>query len=459
MTAPQHVHLVGIGGIHMSGIAGMLLDSGLTVSGSDLESGPLIEALRLRGAQIWADHNAAHVEGADLVVRTLAVRDDNPEIIAARQIGISILTRAEMVARLASGHTTIAIGGSHGKTTTSAMTTLILRAAGQDPSFLLGGEIPDLDRHAAHGSGAFMVVEADEYGRAFLEYRPSVAVITNIERDHLDYYQTDEALREAFAGYARTITLGGTLIVGAESPCAMRVAEQTAESRPDLHMQTFGLTPGATWQATDVEENGEATQFTVAHAGTPLGAVQQPLPGAYNVRNALAAIAASTAAGAEFGAAQRALASFRGVRRRFQVTGTHNDIVVLDDYAHHPTEIEATLEAARQRYPTRRIMLLFQPHTYSRSAYLLEGFQRCFHGADRLYITNTYAAREDASAGLSAVDLAARISEPGAIYAGSLTEAVETVFAALRPGDLVITMGAGDIEAASQRLLERLRDA
>ena len=459
MTSAQHVHLVGIGGIHMSGIAGMLLDSGLTVSGSDLESSPLIETLRARGAQIWTGHDAAHVEGADLVVRTVAVRDDNPEIIAARQSGISILTRAQMVAWLASGRTTIAIGGSHGKTTTSAMTTLILREAGQDPSYLLGGESPDLGRHAAHGSGALMVVEADEYGRAFHEYRPSVAVITNIERDHLDYYETDEALLEAFAGYARTVTLGGTLIVGAESPCAMRVADQTAESRPDLRMQTFGLTPDATWQATGVKEDARAAHYTVTHASTPLGNVQQSLPGAYNVRNALAAMAAATAAGAEFGAAQRALAAFSGVRRRFQVTGTHNGIVALDDYAHHPTEIEATLAAARQRYPRRRIMLLFQPHTYSRSAYLLEGFQRCFRGADRLYITDTYAARENANAGLSAMDLAARISEPGAIYAGSLTEAVETVLAALRPGDLVITMGAGDVEAASPRLLERLGQA
>ncbi len=457
MNAPERIHFVGIGGIHMSGLAGILLSDGARVSGSDLSDSHLIEKLRARGADIALGHDAANVEGADLVVRTVAVQDDNAEIIAARQAGIEVITRAQMVARLAGERTTLTVAGSHGKTTTATMLTLIMREAGLDPSFILGGESRDLETHAARGGGTQIVLEADEYGRAFLEYQPSIAVITNIERDHLDYYGSFEALQEAFAAYAATLQLGGTLIVGAESGCVRSLVARVIAARTDLTMETFGLGAEFDWSSTQLREDERGVEFAVRHAATDLGVVRLQVPGEHNVRNALAAIAAASVGGADFASAQRALAAFRGVQRRFQLHGEAEGVVVLDDYAHHPTEISATMAAARTRYPGRRLVVLFQPHTYSRSAYLLEGFIDCFHDVDRLFLTDTYAAREDPSQGLSAVDLAAQISRPGAIYVGSLDEAVNRVGAALKPGDVVITMGAGDVDRAGRLLLEGLR--
>ncbi|MEE9277560.1 MAG: UDP-N-acetylmuramate--L-alanine ligase, partial [Dehalococcoidia bacterium] len=378
------------------------------------------------------------------------------EIVAARQYGIELITRAAMVARIAADRTALAVGGTHGKTTTATMLTLILREAGLDPSFILGGESADLSAHAARGAGAHIVLEADEYGRAFHAYRPSVAVITNLEPDHLDYYATYDALTGAFVEYGKTVRQGGALIVGAESDCALRVAQRVFADRPDLTLQTFGLAQSLTWSALDLREDEERTQFRLEHESEEVGGFQLRVPGAHNVRNALAAIATAVAAGADVETARRALAAFRGVRRRFQRLGESRGVLVLDDYAHHPTEIEATIAAARTRFPTRRLVVLYQPHTYSRSAYLLEGFQRCFQGVDRLYLTDTYAAREQPQAGLTAVDLAARIDSPGAIYVGALDEAPNVVVPALRDGDLLITMGAGDVEHAGPRILERL---
>ncbi len=456
MTAGQRVHLVGVGGIHMSGIARLLLDLECRVSGSDLAASHLTEALQAQGATIHIGHQAEHVTGADLVVRTAAVRDDNPEIVAARAMGIPVLSRAEMVARLSAGRTVLTVAGTHGKTTTATLLTLILREAGLGPSFLLGGESADLGTHAAFGAGDAMVLEADEYGAAFLHYQPRVAVITNIERDHLDFYKTDDALQAAYADYARTLVADGVLIVGAESPWARRVAEGVRAERDDLTIETFAAEGEATWQAEAVVLGEGTSRFALRRAGALLGSVAMQAPGLFNIRNALAATAAAIHAGADAAAAARALARFQGVRRRFQRLGEAGGVLVMDDYAHHPTEIAATIGAARQRFPGRRLVVLFQPHTYSRSQYLLESFRPCFRGADALYLTDTYAARERPEAGLSAVDLAAEIRQPGAIYVGGLAEAVETVARGLRPGDVCFTIGAGDVEEAGPRLLERL---
>ena len=456
MTPPQRVHFVGIGGIHMSGLALILLTDGVTVSGSDLAESPLVDTLRTRGAHINIGHHADYVEGAELVVRTVAVRDDNPEIIAARAAAIPVITRAEMVARVAEGTRTFTVAGSHGKTTTTTMLTLILRQAGKDPSYILGGESVNLGLHAARGQGDLIVIEADEYGRAFHEYHPSVAVITNIERDHLDYYGSDEALFDAFVIYAKTLLPEGALIVGAESRCAAAAADQARTARSDLHLQTFALEGDATWSARDVREETDGAAFTLLHDGTPQGTMLLHVPGLHNVRNALAATAAAIAGGAHVAAAQRALATFQGVHRRFQLRGERRDILVLDDYAHHPTEVETTIATARRRYPNRRLLVLFQPHTYSRSAYLLEGFQRCFRGVDQLFLTDTYAAREPRAAGLSAVDLATRIDHPPAVYVGALDAAAEAVARAAHHGDLVITMGAGNVEHAGPLILQQL---
>lgn len=456
MPDRQRVHFVGIGGIHMSGLARILLADGAAVSGCDLTPSHLIDELRRLGAEIAIGHDAAHVQAVDLVVRTTAVPEAHPEIRAARLAGVELITRAEMVARVAAGRTTLTVAGSHGKTTTATMLTLILRQAGRDPSFLLGGESAGLGAQAARGGGEAIVLEADEYGRAFLAYRPSLALITNLERDHLDYYGSDEALAEAFRQYAQTLRLGGTLIVGGESACAMRVAEQVTAERRDIRRQTFGIGPGFDWAADDVAEQPSGATFHLRRGGESLGPVALGVAGAHNVRNATAAIAVALQAGAGIDAARRALAAFRGVARRFDLRAEIGGVIVLDDYAHHPTEIAATIATARARYPDQRLVVLFQPHTYSRSSYLLDGFQSCFQGVDALYLTDTYAAREQPEAGLTAVDLAARLTHPGAVYLGSLDEAIDALSAALSPNDVVITMGAGDIARAAPAIVERL---
>ena len=451
-----HIHFIGIGGIHMSGLARILLEEGCRVSGSDLVASQLTQGLADSGVRISIGHESGNVEGATLVVRTAAVKDANPEAQAARRAGIELITRAEMVARIAGDRPTLTVAGTHGKTTTATMLTLILREAGLDPTYLLGGESDALGGQAGRGSGAQVVLEADEYARAFHEYRPTIAVITNIDRDHLDYYGTDAALQEAFLGYGRMIRPGAALIVGADSPQAMAVGERLEGERSDISVMTFGTAVRWTWGAREIAASESETHFQLTREGTDLGEVALQVPGAFNVRNAVAAVAAGVLGGASMAAAQHALARFRGVHRRFEHVGGGGGVTLVDDYAHHPTEIAATVEAARQRYPSRRLIVLFQPHTYSRSSYLREGFQRCFGGVDRLYLMETYAAREEPDAGLSAAELSQQIREPRAEYAGSADEAVETVGAALRPGDVLITMGAGDVNEAGPPILKRL---
>lgn len=301
------------------------------------------------------------------------------------------------------------------------------------------------------------MIEADEYARAFHEYAPTIAVLTNVERDHLDYYGDEAALHEAFLGYGRTIEENGTLIVGADSPAALAIGQRLASERPDLTIETCGTTPGATWRAADVDESATATRFVVERNNAQLGRIDLAVPGLFNVRNALAATAAAVRGGAPFEAVREALANFGGVHRRFEQTGEAAGVTVMDDYAHHPSEIAGTVDAARRRFPGRRLALLFQPHTYSRSAYLREEFERCFQGVDLLFVMDTYAAREEASAGLNAAALADLIVDPPGRYVGAIDAAVVAVCDALRPGDVCFTVGAGDVNAAGPLILERLR--
>lgn len=458
MTNARHVHFVGIGGIHMSGLASILLDDGIEVSGSDMTQSALTDALAAKGARIFIGHAAAQVAGAELVVWSAAIRDDNPELVAAREGRIELVSRAQMVARIAVGRRTLTVAGSHGKTTTSTMLTLILRQAGLDPSYILGGESPALPSHAARGTGAQIVLEADEYARAFHEYHPSVAAITNLERDHLDYYGSDDALRDAFVKHVLTIEPEGRLIVGGESPCAMHVAETLAVRRDDVQTETFGLaeTGNWDWSAAEIAPSATGIGFELRAADETLGTVALATVGTYNVRNALAASAIALHEGASIADVQAALSTFSGVDRRFQIVGEAGGVTVVDDYAHHPTEIAAVVEAARIRFPQQRLVVLFQPHTYSRSKYLLEGFQACFAGTDVLYMSETYPARETPEQGMPAVDLADRIDSPRAIYLGPLSGAVVAVAEAAQPGDVILTLGAGDIEAAGAQIVDRL---
>ncbi len=461
MTEPRHVHFVGIGGIHMSGLARILLGDGVRVSGSDLTPSHLTAELATIGATIAIGHDAANIGDADLIVRTIAVKDDNPELIAARNQKREIITRAQMVARIAQARTTLTVAGSHGKTTTSTMLTLMLREADLDPSFILGGEAAALTSHAARGTGNLIVLEADEYGRAFHEYSPTCAVITNLEADHLDYYESEEALQDAFLQYASTLVLGGTLILGGESRCLTPLLASLSAARPDIQTQSFGLMDSGTWNwaAANLVASSTGTTFDLQRDGKTLTRLSLAVPGAFNVRNALAAAAVALQNGASTDAVQAALSGFSGVDRRFQIQGEVRGVTVIDDYAHHPTEIAATIAAARERFPNRRLVILFQPHTYSRSAYLLEGFQTCFQDADRLYLAETYAARETPDAGLAAVDLTARIIKPAASYLGSLDQAAKRIAEVAEEGDVVFTMGAGDIERTGPEIVARLEES
>lgn len=462
-TLPRRVHLVGIGGMHMSAIAQVLLSAGVRVSGSDLQDTALTRRLAALGATVHRGHAAAYLGDAELVVVTAAVKPDNPEVMAARRRGIPVISRAEMVARLTAGRTTIAVAGTHGKTTTSSLIAFLLARAGRAPGYLLGGESLDLGGNAASGSGPEMVVEADEYARAFLAYRPWLAVVTNIEPDHLDYYGSPEALTDAFRHFLRQVEPGGRIIASADSaPLAALTAERlpaTVERYRVLPATPAGGSSanGADWLALDEgpdRDGGRA--FVVLRWGQRVGRFTVTRPGRHNVANALAAIAAGSTLGLSVEEMRAALPHFRGARRRFELVGEARGVTVLDDYAHHPTEVRATLAAAREHFPGRRLVVLFQPHTYSRTQYLFEEFRTCFAAADALFILETYAARETPAAGLGAADLARAVTAPPARYVDSVKAAVKSLKKMLRTGDVVFTMGAGDVNAAGPALLRAL---
>jgi UDP-N-acetylmuramate--alanine ligase len=467
---PARVHLVGAGGIHMSAIGELLLGRGHELSGSDIADTPLTRRLRALGATIDVGHAAEQLGDAELVVTTTAAGEANPELQAAHERGLPVLLRAEMVARLVADRELLAVAGSHGKTTTSTMLALMLVQGGLDPLVLLGGQSRDLAALAPpseveplapgtalrDGAGPHAVVEADEYAAAFLEYSPRVAIVTGVDADHLDYYGTEERLAEAFAGFAERVVEGGTLLVCADQPgsAALGAAREAAGAR----VERYAIDAEAEWLATQLRGNrAGGLDFIVLWDGTELGRVSLRVPGRHNVLNALAALAAAMRAGVDFHRAQAAASAFTGTHRRFEEHGevalAGGTVMLLDDYAHHPTEVRATLAAARQRYPGRPLVGCFQPHTYSRSAYLLEGFRSCFEGLARLYLIPTYAARESPSAGLDARALAAAIERPRASYLDDVGAAAERIAAELQPGEVFVTLGAGDVD----RLLPRVR--
>ncbi len=460
-SIPQRVHLVGIGGIHMSAIAHILLTWGHQVSGSDLKLSPLTDRLQAEGAIVYEGHDAAHLSDAELVVYTAAAPADNPELAEARRRGLPVLLRAEMIARLLQGRQAIAVAGSHGKTTTTALIAFLLREAGCDPTFLVGGEMIDLGTNAQAGRGQHIVVEADEFAGAFLHYHPQLAVVTNIEPDHLDFYGSFGRLAAAFRQFMSQVPADGFLIACADDPTLADIlAHPQADPPICASVIRYGLDKEADFSPQNLlrKDVGGYT-FLVKYGGEAYEAFETRLEGIHQVRNALAAIAASSVFGLPQQVVRQALARFRGVQRRFQFVGEAAGVTIMDDYAHHPTEIRATIAAARQRFPHRRLVCLFQPHTYSRTQYLLDGFRTCFQGVDQLLIAQTYAAREEPSAGMSAQELAPLIDTPPATFAGDLEAAPARVVEALRPGDIFFTIGAGDVNQVGPKLLEALRKA
>jgi UDP-N-acetylmuramate--alanine ligase len=451
------VHLVGIGGIHMSAIARILLAWGHRVSGSDLKLSPLTDRLRELGATVHEGHNASHLGDAELLVYTAAAQSENPELAEARRRGLPILQRAEMVARLMAGRRAIAVAGCHGKTSTTALIAFILRQAGRDPTFLVGGEMVDLATNAEAGRGQDIVVEADEFAGAFLHYHPQIAVVTNIEPDHLDYYGSFPRLVAAFRQFLSQVPPDGTIIACADDPTLRELLSQQQHPAIRARVLHYGVTEDAEFLTKNLlRKDVGGFSFLLQYRGEPVGSFETGLAGIHQVRNALAAIAVASVLELPQEAVRDAVARFRGVQRRFQHIGDAAGVTVMDDYAHHPTEVRATIAAAAQRFPGRRLVCLFQPHTYTRTRYLLDGFRVCFQGVDELLIAETYAAREEPSAGMSARELAELLENPPARYVG-LDEAPAAVLAMLRPGDVFFTIGAGNVDEVGPKVLEGLR--
>jgi len=461
---PERVHLVGVGGIHMSGIARILRARGHTVSGSDLHLSPLTSELGRLGVTVHEGHRADNIDDAELVVYTSAAHEDNPEITEARGRGIETIKRARMVARLMTGKKVIAVAGTHGKTTTTSLIAFMLHRAGLSPTVMLGGESIDLGTNAIPGEGDYFVVEADEYDRAFLNYTPYVALVTNVEPDHLDIYGSFEELQRAFAQFLSQVDNTGYIVACMDSPALQAILPPTVgdDMNPNpVHVVSYGLSPDSDWIARDInkierQKGIDTSSFMVEFRKQVWGVFETQLPGVHNVLNSLGAVAVGHAIGLDRETIRSAVAEFRGVRRRFELIGEAAGVLVMDDYAHHPTEVRATLAAARRRFPGRRLVCLFQPHTYTRTTYLLDDFRTCFADCDALYLADTYAAREDPSAGMNAEQLAREITAPAARYAGSVADAARATASDLNSGDVFFTIGAGDVNEAGPLVLQLL---
>lgn len=450
----HHVHFVGIGGIGMSGIARVLLEEGYRVSGSDLRVSPLTEALVGLGGTVYEGHAAKNIAGADLVVLSSAVPPHNPEVVAAQESGIPVVSRAQILGELMKGRYGVAVAGTHGKTTTSAMIALILMRAGLDPTIVVGGVIPELGSNAKAGKGKYIVLEADEYQRTFLGLSPSVAVVTNIEMDHPDYFRDLEDICQAYLEFVRLVPPEGEIFLCSDDPMAQRLQEE-----PHLaEITTYGLGPRARWRAADLAANAAGgSDFRVLASSRPRGEFSLRIPGRHNVRNGLAALAVADYLGIDLMEAGKTLAQFRGVERRFEVKGEASGVIIIDDYAHHPSEIKATLTAAKERYPERRVWAVFQPHTYSRTKALLSDFAASFGDADQVVVTDIYPARESDDLGVNSQKLLAAMNHQGVHYIGALSDVVVMLCQQLRGGDLLITLGAGDIYQVGEEVLARLK--
>ena len=447
----RRIHFVGIGGSGMSGIAEVLVNLGYPVSGSDLVSSPVTRRLKKLGARIHRGHKAQYVRDADVVVISSAVKEDNPEVIEARRHKIPVIPRAEMLAELMRMKYGVAVAGAHGKTTTTAMMAEVLDCAKLDPTVVIGGRVGTLRSGAKVGNGEIMVAEADESDGSFLKMKPTIAVVTNIDREHLDHYGDLPAIQDAFVSFLSRVPFYGAAVVCLDDPNVRAILP-----RVDRKVIRYGLSSDAEVMATDVDIAGFASRYVAHHEGKKLGNVQLPFPGRHAVYNSLAAVAVGLELDVPFATIARALKRFRGVDRRMQLRGEVGGAKVLDDYGHHPAEIEATLAAVREGFGSRTLVV-FQPHRYSRTQALLEEFGRAFVLADRVVVTDIYPAGEAPIPGLDGSVVAetlVRHGHPDVTYEPELDAIPGRLREWIQPGDIVLTLGAGDVWKVGQKLVQ-----
>lgn len=453
---PQHVHFVGIGGIGMSGIAEVLLTLGYQVSGSDLRKSATTDRLARLGAVIKIGHQASNVEGAKAVVVTSALDAANPEVAEARRLQMPVIPRGELLAELMRLKYGIAIAGSHGKTTTTSMVASVLNAADLDPTVVVGGKVAAMQgSNARVGKSTLLVVESDESDGSFLKLAPILAVVTNIDREHLDHYSSLDEIERAFTEFVNRVPFYGAAVLCMEDENVQRIF-------PEVRRRTitYGRSAQVDLEIQDVVLAGESSEFVVSRRGCELGRFQLNVPGLHNVLNATAAIGVALELDVPVSQIAQGLAAFSGVDRRFSVRGREHGVTVVDDYGHHPTEIKATLAAAKLS-SYRRVRVLFQPHRYSRTKHLLDEFATAFHQADDVVLLDIYGASEEALAGVNSQSLLERIRLHGhrsAQYASSIEEGVSKLADSAHPGDLIITLGAGTVSQAADKILKRLRE-
>ncbi len=447
-----HIHFVGIGGIGMSGIAELLLNLGYKVSGSDLKLSDITERLQTLGGRIFEGHFADNVEGADVVVTSSAVRSENPEVVAARDAAVPVIPRAEMLAELMRLKYSVAIAGAHGKTTTTSIVGAVLEKGGLDPTVVIGGKLKSLGTNAILGEGDFIVAEADESDGSFLKMSPSIAVVTNIDREHLDFYSGLDSIKEIFLDFIDRVPFYGKVVL-----CLEDESIQDLIPKIKKRFTTYGLSRQADIQARNLSFSGLTSKFEIYRLGEKLGEISLNLPGVHNVLNSMASIAVGLELDIPFDVIRNALDSIEGVQRRLEIKGEIDGVTVVDDYGHHPTEIKTTLRAARESWPDKRLVVVFQPHRYTRAKALFDDFTRSFYQSDVLVVLPIYSAGEKRIEELDGPVLFEGIRSHGhkdAVFMEDFDEAVAHLKKILQPEDILLTLGAGDVFKIGEKMLE-----
>ena len=454
----KRIHFIGVGGSGMSGIARIMLSLGLRVTGSDMKESSVTENLRTLGAEVFIGHDSENIRGADFVVLSTAIPDTNPEKALAVELDLPMLARAQALAILMAGKRSVAVAGTHGKTTTTSMLTVALQSAGANPSFAIGGMINSSGTNAYAGSGDIFVAEADESDGSFIAYQPLGAIITNIELDHVDHFADLESVYRLFEEFVASIQSGGFLVACGDDPGVQELLRRIA--RTDISITTYGhdLNERNDWRLSRVALSGGSSVARITHTGKVIGELDLVVPGDHNLLNALSAVAAASELGISEAVIMEGLTSFTGTRRRFELKGEVNGIRVIDDYGHHPTEIRVTLETARRSVGSGKIYVVFQPHRYSRTAAFASEFAQALDLADTVYLLEVYPASEEPIPGVSSLLISGQMSVLKAHFQPSMIEVVEELTRQAVKGDLIITLGAGDVSSLAPVIVKSLQN-